>query len=107
MYINDIQTKGWFYYVNKKEQSQLKMLSDALAEQFHKLIEDDFQFKRVDRDYSELMLHDGSVMEVCSKGFSDRIYFAVRIYSSKDTITCYTGIDISLAYSAIKDNSKM
>ena len=83
--------------LTKREQAQLKMLSDTLAEQFHKLIEDD----------SELMLHDGSIMEVCSKGFSDRIYFAVRIYSSKDTVTCYTGIDMSLAYSAIKDNSKL
>lgn len=93
--------------LTKKEQSQLKMLSDELSEQFHKLIADNFKFKRVDRDYSELTLKDGSLMEVCSKGLFDRVYFAVRIYGSKDTITCYTGIYMSLAYSAIKENLKM
>ena len=92
--------------LTKKEQSQLKMLSDELSEQFHKLIADNFKFKRVDRDYSELTLKDGSLMEVCSKGLFDRVYFAVRIYGSEDT-TCYTGVYMSLAYSTIKDKLKM
>ena len=102
-----IYKKDGFIMLTKKEQSQLKTLSDELSEQFHKLIEDDFKFKRVDRDYSELMLQDGSLMEVCSKGLVDRVYFAVRIFGLNDTTTCYTGIDMSLAYSAIKDNSQM
>lgn len=93
--------------LTKKEQSQLKMLLDELSEQFHKLIADNFKFKQVDRDYSELTLKDGSLMEVCSKGFVDRVYFAVRIYGSEDTTTCYKGVRMSLAYSTIKEKLKM